>query len=152
MICKRHLTFKWNCSKINSKFSWIAEDLHHQIAKENVESVWCIRYSSFTFNFYQLPRRLFFFSLHLGAFGLCLCHRPVEVFLIEQWGTEESRKGFFCLLWWLCNWFLNVATIQMWIIFIFKVVFLDSVQYSIIVFISKVCPNQVVLSVLLTFK
>jgi len=71
------------------------------------------------------------FSFHLGACGRCLCHGPVEVFLLKQCGTEEKcGKGFLSLtvimqLVFECSYHTNVDPLHF-----FPVLFFSSVQYN----------------------
>lgn len=66
----------------------MAEDKGRQM--KNVESVWCILYSSFSCKAYHQLQYDFFFLSILGVCGQRLCHSPVEVFLL--YNSEALRK------------------------------------------------------------
>lgn len=95
-----------------------------------------------------------FCSFHLGVCEQSLCHGPVELFLLQQWGTEEKcGEGFLSLtvimqLVFECSYHTNVDHLH------FQSCVPGYFQYSIVVFhftfFLMSALNQVALSVQLT--
>lgn len=130
-----YLTYKWNCSEINSKLN--QDGRGHGLTDEKRVLVYPF-YSSLSCKAcHQLPRLIAFFPF--GCMRTAFVpHSPVEVFLLEQRGTEEEcGKGFLSLtvimqLVFECSYHTNVDHhhFQSCV----------PVSFSIVVFISP-CPN-----------